>query len=355
MKMKKVEITKYIKISLIMMLGFGLIFDFLMLKKEFGNKYLEKKRDILNYTYDSFINYNVSLLKNDIFDKDILGSDRIYITKLVDKVNTKNNFSLSIDKESKISGNYEVKAFLTAGLPDDQKNRIVWDKEYVLVEKTDLKNDKDININKNSIEINKDISIDILNYLEFIKSINTKYDINYSTLLKINWNINFNAVSKEGKINENIKHIMNIPIDEKQMIINGNFEKSKKDSLKEDYKVIKEGFYIKFVILVILAVILIILIIYILFFTKTNIEIKTVSKKFESIKKLYGERIVSVLKPIELNNLKKIEVVDIEDLVKISDDLNKPMLYNYSKEIKNKSFYILNSDEMYIYKLENIK
>ena len=95
------------------------------------------------------------------------------------------------------------------------------------------------------------------------------------------------------------------------------------------------------------------LFIFILLFTKTK-EMDEHHKTLVKIFKKYGNRMVALNdKPTEPYD-HTYEVFSIEDLVRISDEIGKPIVYRYSED-KNEiqRFYVLNGTEMYYWAVKD--
>ncbi|MEN8904727.1 MAG: DUF5305 family protein [Clostridiales bacterium] len=348
-KFQNIETGKYTKIAGILIVLVIMILDIIMFKIIIHNKYIENDKKVLSYDVNSIVDYNILLLENDLFDKSTLGPNRIYITNLIDKINTVNKLKLSIDRDSDVQGDYEVFAYLSATLPEDAENRVIWDKKYILSERRKFKDDKDIKISKKSVNINKETEIDIKSYMDFVKDVNVKYDINYTTNLKITWDINIYLNSQGRIINERVLNFMKINLDEKHMQANGDLIYTNSESIKTKIKKIKDGYYIKMFATIIIFIILVILMLYMTLILKIKIDNETDKTKFNKIKKLFGDRIVTITYPLKFVDHKIIQVGEIEDLAKISDDLSKPILYSNYKNNSN-NFYVLNENEIYIFK-----
>ena len=105
------------------------------------------------------------------------------------------------------------------------------------------------------------------------------------------------------------------------------------------------------------SIIFIVLVVAFIIFTKSESTILTnVEKQEKKIKKKYGECIVEVEKPPKRPlGADLVSTKTLDDLIKVSEELGKPVIYYFSRlELDNKhAFYVLDETMQYEYSLKS--
>lgn len=331
-------------IVLIILLISAIVFLFFSTQKR---KYIEQK--IPQYTYNNKANvqYKVYMIPNMLYTQNNLGEGEVYINDFIDNISTLFTYQFDGDSPAEINGEYSIIAVVEGLLGNEKGNKTIWSKEYVMQPETSFSgNDK-------SFSIQKDIPIKLAQYNSFVQQIMESTKINFENKLTIYWKVSVEAKTDKGEIKEQLTPTMEIPLNNKYFEIGGNLEPEKKGVIEENIKVIAPAYQNKITMCYIGIGICLFGLLFILLFTVSATITDPLEKQLKRIFKLHGDRMVALNDEVEISSNKTIQVSSIEDLVRISDDIGKPILYN--KEVNsesNRRFYVV--DEKLIYMLSLI-
>ena len=183
--------------------------------------------------------YEVYLEENPLIEENILDENNSYILDLVNLININYNYNYSLDKDLNYSYNYQVIASLEGIFNEEVINPLL-NKEYILLNKSNLKGTKTISINEN-------INIEPLFYTNIVREFINNFNINISANLKVKLNVNYS-----GEINNNHFIEIIIPLNKKAFDItkNNNLKTEEIFYLNEPLK--KEDAFAKIIINIII-------------------------------------------------------------------------------------------------------
>lgn len=283
--------------------------------------------------------YEVYLLENQAIEENVLEMNKSYIGKLVDKIRFSYNYVYYGDSELE----YSLTAYLTAEYQNTNvvSNPVIMKREYKIIEPTKaIKNDKNQVIieqiadfdypyyNQELQRIEKVISVPVKAYVDLIfkikdNNMGTSYNCSYS--IPIGQEV-FGITNKTGMKNEaDVKTEMKI--EEVQCTIGvammlGSLileiqliKKAKKQKGRETYYTIK----------------------------------------LNRILQSYGDIIVEMAEPIDLQGLQVKNVKNFEQLVDIEVEIRKPIVFYETEPKKEGEFIMIQDDIAYRYILKNIK
>ena len=307
-----------------------------------------KTKIVVNYQEKSDLNYKVYLHDNDIYNREYLGMNDKYITKLVDNIMVDFNYNIMFDKD--ISGYYTYKVVGTLVAYQDDINDSLWEKDYVLLnDQTNVLNANDLK----SIEIKDGINIDYDKYQDELNKFKQDYDIDVSGYLMvkviIKENLDFYYVDKLVEDEKEIKMIIPLSYDTfKINVIKDNntvdkiYDFSKKEPV--NYLLLIIGAFslslgISFLALTIRNMVL--------SYRKTS----DYQKELRMILKDYGDIIVEVKR---FYNKKKYNLIYVDTFKELMDVYNKvgnPISYREVKKDQEAIFIIIDTDNAWIYRL----
>ena len=307
-----------------------------------------KTKIVVNYQEKSDLNYRVYLHDNDIYNREYLGMNDKYISKLVDNIMIDFNYNIMFDKD--ISGYYTYKVVGTLVAYQDDITDSLWEKEYVLLnDQTNVLNANDLK----SIEIKDGINIDYDKYQDELNKFKQDYDIDVSGYLMvkviIKENIDFFGIDKVVEDEKEIKMIIPLSYDTfKINVINDNntvdkiYDFSKKEPV--NYLLLIIGAFnlslgISFLALTIRNMVL--------SYRKTS----DYQKELRMILNDYSDIIVEVKR---FYNKKKYNLIYVDTFKELMDVYNKvgnPISYREVKKDQEAIFIIIDDDNAWIYRL----
>jgi len=344
--MKKLKLNKGLKIGVISILIILIaILSFLLYREVKYPGFQEQKNTLYSYNNKGTINYTVFLKPNILYDTDSLDEGQLYLTEFIDYIKTTLNYEFSGERETDIEGDYGVAAKVQGFTRDGEEVKNIWEKNYILVPQ------KSFSIKDKTISIKEEIEIKLDEYNTFAKEIIEVSKINCQTNLSIIMNVNFKGNTDKGPIEEVISPAMVIQLNTSMFQISGNTNIEKPGTIEETTQVqlpVNKSQVIFYgVIIGILSVTLILLI----FFTVSTAVTDPLEKKLKRIFKKHGDRLVALNSEMAATSEKCSEVYSMEDLVRIADEIGKPIMYRYSPNYKDISkLYV--SDETQVYSLD---
>lgn len=341
---KKRNIKKSLKLTFIVTFSIiTILLIYLIYQQIFVKETIEETTVINSYQCKGTIDYKVLLNPNVLYEAGYLPEGNIIITEYISEILPVFKFSFNADKEISMSGEYEIVAQVEGYSGSKETYTTIWQKDFVLLPLTEFDE------TNNKLEIAEEISLDLEKYSLFAKQVIKESKVNTSVKLNIFMNVNLVSNSNYGSIVENIKPSITIPLNAAYFKIDGNLleEKSGDNTITtESVQLVNKKLV---VIYSILLVIMILLIVMLIIYTRI-IEEDPHKKLLNKIFKKYGNHLVSVTNNLSEYICDYYTVQSIEDLIRISEEVSKPVMYKYSPQFKNiNKFYVFNEGISYIY------
>lgn len=347
--MKKKQINKKLKLgSMIISITTIAIFSFLLINGIINPKVKEENVSLYDYTINPQANYKVFLKPNILYGEKTLPEGETYFTEFLNTIDATFNYQFTGDREADIKGTYDIVAIAEGYSKENDKIQTLWKKEFPVVpEQSFNKKDKSISIDKN-------IKFDLNKYNEFSKSVSEASKTSASSKVSLIMNVNLQVTTDKGVIEEKSSPSIVIPLEESQFIIDKVGVENKKDSIKETKEVeapVSEDLIMIYSIILMIALAILI---YMIGLTKTRIDDNNHMKQLNKIFKNHGTRLVALDKGISSNYQNNYRMRTIEDLVRVADEIEKPIMYRYSTNPEEiKEFYVVDDYAQYIFNLEN--
>ncbi|SES87119.1 hypothetical protein SAMN05660297_00794 [Natronincola peptidivorans] len=340
----KIKINKKLKITLMIMNILALIPIAVFLHQEVKvPKYAEERISLYDYHNRSGINYEVFLRPNVLYEEESLGAGKTYITEFVDYIDTSFTYEFQGESEAEVKGDYEIVAEIEGYTGHEETYKTIWRKGYILSPKKTFQEKDRI------VAIKEDVTLDIHGYNEFAGNVIEASKITSSVKLTVLMNINMEATTDKGPVAEQMSSSITIPLNTNHFEISGSPINERSGSIQDTIevqlpidrkKVILYGGLIGF---------LLILLSFLIFFTKGREKKSVLEKTINQIFKKHGDRLVALNTEVEAISKNFSEVKSIEDLVRIADELGKPIMYKYSSSLNDIGrFYILDETKVFI-------
>ncbi|MGB5824339.1 MAG: DUF5305 family protein [Proteocatella sp.] len=309
---------------------------------------VEQEIPIAAYTSQTGVNYSVLPKANMIYSEDVLKEDLTYITEFVNQVNTDFEYKVSGDSSMKVNGNYQVNVQFSGYTDGEDSKATVWSKVKTLVPKTDFL------LNATGDVLSQKVRINLGDYIGFTKTVieasNIKVPVNATVTMSGEATVN----NSKGEAVEPILASIVIPLDKAYFNIEKQVAEAKEGSIKIKEEVraplnMMNMIIRGFTVLIGIGIILM------------GIRLKPLTeeeKKAKLIKKIlssYGSRSVGVSEIPTDKIDDRYEIKLIEDIVKVADELGKPILYEYKDNIADIDFFcVVDGNSMYRYMLQTI-
>ena len=303
------------------------------------------KRQYINYTENSDIDYKIYLKDNSFYEEDYLGKGMAYVASLIDKIHINYEYKFNADKESNLYVSYVVKAKLI--IASQSNSNVFFEKEYDLTEEIseDIDNTFGYSINK------KDIVIDYDYYNQLANDFKSHYAVNTSNRLEVTLYVNERS-KKENTYSllNNNKATLIIPLSEQEINIsfdnkNVNIEKQ---LISNSAIIVKNKQYaIISGILFTLVIVSIILLAQKLSLTNTG-----KSKYDRYVNRLlrgYDRLIINIKNKPDISGYNVIEVEKFEELIDVRENVSQPINYYIITPHQKCEFFVINDINIYVY------
>jgi len=326
--------------------------SFFLLIEIFVKKTQELKLPTYGYISKNIVTYNVMLKPNILYDSNILEENQTYINEYVDYIKANFSYEFTGDKDAEFTGNYELNAIIEGytSTASNEDTKIIWRKVFP------IEPAKQVSETGKDFTIDKDIIIKPHEFDLFVDQIIESSKVNTSARLRVELMINLEIDTRYGKITETHSPTLIIPLGQNlfEIIKSGIGESSNTLTETRIIEVLPNTTFI--VLLGVIIVLSLVGLLFLIFFTEA-VEKNPLVVLVDKIFRRHGGRMAALRKSINRNMaVKNIYVRSIDDLVRISDELEKPIMYVYSPYPENiTDFFIYTPTEMFIYTLKDIE
>lgn len=353
----KINISKGVRQSLqAITILLSLLFGFLILIEHQTRKVVEEKYPVYTYKNKGVINYEVFLKPNMLFSEASIEEGGIYITEFVDHIASTFVYEFSAEDPAYLQGDYEIIVTVegyskNSGSNQDMLNqnttKTIWKKDFVMVPKTVFQ------AKAKTYQISEDVLLDYNEYSSFAKQVAETTKLSIESRLHATMNIHLKADTGAGIIEEQLIQSITIPFGTASFEIyqheigekTGSIEESRQTQIPPDSKKI---FMFGLVSFLMLAAFL-----FFTFFTQ-GFDLDEHVYCLKKIIKKHGSRLVAVNTQVDTGHEKLCIVKSIDDLVKLADEVGKPILYRYSPDpLDIDQFLICDDPWLYAYSLKD--
>lgn len=315
---------------------------------------MQKEQAVTVYTgrQAAAIDYQVYLTPNNYFSADSVGPGLAYITPLTDYLNTRFTYQFAGQKPAQISGSYEVTTALTGYLirekTDSQEGAELvklYEKDEVLIPGTAF------NVTDNKFNFDRQAAINVRSYVDFINAMAQDLRVSADVVqLDITFHVSSRVSTADGEVIQDLAPVMTIPIEGNTFMVEGKLTDEKETPITiaemtaiSGVKANRTGYSVA-------ALIILILLLGVFFTTKVQPGDPREQELRKIIKK-YGDWIAAVQGEIQAVGEKFLLVHSFEDLVKVADEAELPILYE-SNGTGAHSFYVISDTLVYRYTIK---
>ena len=343
-KPKRISLQKNIRIGVVAL--FCIIFLF-TISITYGT-YQEpttSTETVVTYTYTQtgIFDFTINLKNNSIYNKTEIKPEReIVFKQIVDSINASFTYHYRGNESAETTGQYSLSAQVTTDL---------WEKNYAIIPKSNF------NSNKITASFDFDFPINITFYENVVTEIDDEIGIGSSNpILTIECNIVVSSQTSKGVVYDSFIHSVNLSLGGNIIEFGGDFVQSDAGVLTGEEQVFLQDVVDNRNIWSATSLIFFLILVCFYLVTKNTIEKADKTQKMvKKIKKKYGEWIVEVEKPPKRAlGAEVISVKSLEDLIKTSEELGKPVLYHTSSSGKKAkhAFYVIDELLQYEHALE---
>ncbi|MBR3163471.1 MAG: hypothetical protein IKF17_05180 [Clostridia bacterium] len=342
-RMRKSTKYTFIIISIIMLV-FSLSSLFNNLQEESSSTFT---KEVYRYTDKFHYDYKINLVNNKYMtNNDVVDKNLAYVTDLIQNINLDLNYEYSASKQSDLNYTYWVEGKMQVVYTKNGEEQKIWEKsEKLLKEKTEKVSSDNFKI-KEKLELDLKEKNKILN--DFKQQLGMTIDAKYTVTLKVKVSTNV----EEKEVIDEFSPVINVDLAEKTTKLSGENDTERTEYISKEYKVTEQQITIIIIIDGIITLIAVILLIHALRAKSIN-KIKNPYKyELNRLLKICQDKIVEVSTKPNDEELEVIFVNDFGEIVKISEELFKPILYYNKKENEEAWFSVMSGKTSYRYILK---
>ena len=310
-------------------------------KNIYVNLFERKERKIEKelYSYSNIYNldYKVNIKPNQFITEEFLEKDQTYVSDLIDSLTMDIKYDYNSSSDTEILYSYKIDAIITANYNKDGNNYNIWNKTYNIKEADNQSANKNINIREN-------INVDYNKYHAEIKNFRQSMGMTIDACINIRLTVNTSTNINSQEVKNEYVSDFSITAGDKIAKVEGKSTDSNEKHIT-DKSIIKSNLNIvSTVINIIILLISIYTIYYIRNKTKILYSIKNDFKlELNRILKSCQDRIIIVKNKVELEQDSTIDVKDFGELIKLSEELYKPILYWISEDNEEAWFSVISN------------
>lgn len=349
-KLKRLKINKVLRVACILVTALMLgIVSFLLYKEVMIPKIVEEKSKLYFYTNESSIDYNVLLKPNSIYSNPTLGEGQYYITNYVDELQATFHYEFTGDRAAGLKGSYEVAAVVEGYIVKDEKHITIWEKKYSLLPETDF------DVKEKLLSLKESVNIKLSEYNDFAAAISEDSKVQIPMQLNVYMDVNLKADIDKDQVETKIAPTITIPLDESYFSITESDTKEEPGCIEETRNIQLPPNKQKLIIFKCELGASLVLLLGILIFTEA-VPKSPFTRQLDKIFKVYGNRLVALSSELLAASLDNCNIVrSIDDLVRVADEIGRPIMYEYSEDYKDiVHFYVLDDKRTYLYILRDI-
>ena len=337
----RINLKKELRISIITLLGILILASsYTAFAAHQTPTTIEQITPAYGYTHTGTYDYKVYLTNNSLYATNVLlPGQGTFFKKIVDHINASYTYNFIGNKQAEIQGTYKITAQVQTNL---------WSKTFEITPSTRF------NSNSSQARFITDFPINVTIYENYLAKVNeeTGTTAQESTLI-IQCSVSLYAHVADGNVNEEFSSSLQIPLGGSILEINENLTTGKYGAIETTQTVEQPGVKNQRTTYASSSLVFLIALVLFAIFTKSEIDEETRFKlELKKINKKYGEWIVESkgLQPNTASYLENITVNSLDDLIKISEEMGKPII-RFINEQNEHIFYIYDENLQYQYKL----
>lgn len=343
----RLNINKYFKIILIGIISILVTTIIFVLYKTITYPITkEQKNKVFNYKNIGLVDYKVFLRPNVLYSENaVLPEGNVFISELVNNIILTFKYDFEGERSADIKGDYEISAVVEGFTGNDKDQKVIWRKVFPIIKKEAFEaKDK-------SLSFEKEVSINYQDYEKFARTVLESTKVSSQVRMTVAMNVNLKATTDKGIIEKRVSPSLRIPLVSNYFEIVKNQTQPKTEAIEETVKVTVPVSKVTVAIYIVVILIFIAGLLFLIFFVEATTTVyNPVEKELKKIIKNYGERMVAFDDHISFNCQNYYKVCSMEDLIKLSDELSRPIMYKFNSDINEiYEFFVFDDQSVYTF------
>ncbi len=334
--------TKYVFIIL------AVIFLFVALKSILAmSKNTKITKEIYSSTNSFSYTYNINLLDNKYMsEEDLKNTSKFYVTGLIDTIDLNLNYTYEGSRDVPVNTLYRIVGRLEGVYTGEQAEQKIWQKEYI------LKDYQTLNNTSKSFKINEKLELDLKDINALVKRFQDDLGISLDAKYVVSMEILNKSLIENNE--EEISYSPNISIDLGKKVTGISGENNSDTSYVTREYPRKSELNIFVLTADLLLMLISVFLISKVLRSETKVNIRNeYRQELNRLLRLCSDKIVQVSTVPSIDNGGFVEVKDFEEIIKLSEELFKPILYWEDKQKENAWFIVMSNSVQYCYILKN--
>ena len=301
------------------------------------------RKEIYSYTNKYNYNYNVKLIKNNYYDKDVLEMGQAaYVTDLINNIDLNIKYKYTGSATSNINYEYKVIGKTIVVYTRDGEEQKIMEKEEVLKDENNTSPSGNIDID-DTLNLNMKSKNDFIKNFE--QNMGMTLDASYVLTVQVNTNTN---IEKQDVANSYLSDI-SIDLGQKTTKITGGNNKEDTEYVTKEYAQKENTPVYKVVIYGILVIVSIVMLNKASKTQNINRTKNEYRQELNRILRICQDKIVKVRTKPVIVQANLVEVKDLGEIIKLAEELFKPILFWEDQEKEEAWFTVMSNDVIYRY------
>lgn len=344
-KMEKVRIRKAVRKFFIVALCIFVILSIWALYDAFNSNDKTEfvKANIYEYKNEHTASYDITMLENEYITKENIGDKNVYVTDFVDTASINMTSKYVANQVSDIIYNYKVIGRLEAVYKKDGVEQKVLKDTEILV------NNKEAEETADKLEISESVVLNLRDKIQKIKEFQQELGMQVTTTYTVLFEITYKTEVMNQEVINIYSPSLVFDINSKTMTVKDGTEDSEKPQVITKMVPKSEDFSQARVVIATMTLILSVMLLLILFIKTCNNNNVKNEYKIELNKILKGcdEKLVEVNAKIEIEGQNLVDVKEFDEIIKVSEELNKPILYWNDEKNEESWFCVIGNNMIY--------
>lgn len=304
--------------------------------------------DSYQYETRKNVNYQVNLVQNTFVQQNPQMPDELYIARLIQSIPATFQYQF----QGQEAGNFEYRYYVQANIVAHYKKNDstssetpVWSKKYQLVE-------EETKVIKNASNFNVivPVTIDYNTYANEVAAFIRQLALSIDAELQVNLIVEVEGTSASGeKISNSDKASLVIPLNQDVLQITRDKDVVSDSKKQIDTEVVNK---LDTTSLIIGIAMFAVAVIFVVVLASELLKRTHKSKYFTEVRKIlndYGEIIVEVIHPLDLEQKEKIMVKNFNEMIDLEQELRVPILCYQDEVLGQTTFAVMKETRCYVY------
>ena len=334
-RMRKATKNALITISIIL-----LFFSFTSLVNNMQkNSQTTMTKEIYRYTDKFNYDYKINLIDNKYMqDSDVLDKKLAYVTDLIDNIDLYLNYEYIGNKQSNLKCTYSVVGRMQVSYSKDGETQKIWDKEEI------IQAEKNKDVTGEKLDIKEQLVLDLKDKNTLLNDFKQQLGMQINAVFTISLKVNVATNIENKDITDEFVPIININLAEKTTKLSGDNNTSKTEYISKEIKV-TEGQKVAIIILDIIVIVASAVLLRHALMASVIVSVRNEFKyELNRLLRICQDKIVEVSTRPNDEKREVVFVKDFGEIVKISEELFKPILL-YKKNEENEAWFTVVSEK----------